>query len=92
MALAYAVMYGTSPHGFADFTRVVALVFGRIALAGFLLKCIVFGALVAVIPIAAGLHASARLKSVPVVVLDGMVRLFFALGAVEVLALAVKYT
>jgi phospholipid/cholesterol/gamma-HCH transport system permease protein len=92
MALAYFVTYGASPHGFADFTRVVALVFGRAALVGFLLKCIVFGALVAVIPIAAGLHASARLKSVPVVVLDGMVRLFFALGAVEVLALAVKYT
>jgi phospholipid/cholesterol/gamma-HCH transport system permease protein len=92
MALAYFVMYGASPHGFADFTRVVALVFGRAALLGFLLKCIAFGALVAVIPIAAGLHASTRLKSVPVVVLDGMVRLFFALGAVEVLALAVKYT
>ena len=92
VALAYFAMYGASPHGFADFTRVVALVFERAALGGFVLKCVVFGALVAVIPIAAGLHATARLKSVPVVVLDGMVRLFFALGAVEVLALAVKYT
>lgn len=91
LALAYAAMYGMSPHGFADFTRVVALVFGPAALGGFVLKCLVFGGLVAVIPIAAGLHASPRLKSVPVVVLDGMVRLFFALGAVEVLALAVKY-
>ena len=91
VALAYTVMYGASLQGFADFTRVVALVFGPAALGGFVLKCIVFGALVAVIPIAAGLHASARLKSVPVVVLDGMVRLFFALGAVELLALAVKY-
>lgn len=92
VVLAYWTMYGASQHGFTDFTRVVALVFSRPALLGFLLKCVVFGALVAVIPIAAGLHASERLKSVPVVVLDGMVRLFFALGAVEVLALAVKYT
>jgi len=91
LALGYAAVYGLSPHGFADFTRVVALVFGPAALGGFVLKCLVFGGLVAVIPIAAGLHASSRLKSVPVAVLDGMVRLFFGLGAVEVFALAVKY-
>jgi phospholipid/cholesterol/gamma-HCH transport system permease protein len=91
LLLAYHVMYGLSPWGAQEYTRTVAAVFDLAALAGFALKCVLFGAAVAVIPIAAGLHASERLKSVPVAVLGGMVRLFFALGAIEVAALAVKY-
>lgn len=91
LVLAYVAMYGLSPWGFAEYTRVIALVFDAPALAGFALKCILFGAAVAVIPIAAGLDATRQAKSAPVAVLGGMVRLFFAIGLIEVLALAVKY-
>jgi phospholipid/cholesterol/gamma-HCH transport system permease protein len=91
LVLAYVSVYGFSPWGADEYARTVAAVFSLSALAGFALKCVLFGIAVAVIPIAAGLHATSRLKSVPVAVLGGMVRLFFALGLIEVGALAVKY-
>ena len=91
MAVAYLAAYGTSPWGFAEYTRTVALVFGPLALGGFMFKCFVFGAAVAVIPIAAGLEATRDAESVPLAVMGGMVRLFVALALIELAALAVKY-
>jgi phospholipid/cholesterol/gamma-HCH transport system permease protein len=91
LVAAYFSMYGFSPWGFGEFTRSVALVFTPPQLAGFALKTLVFGVAVAVIPIAAGLGATRELKSAPVAVLGGMVRLFFALGLIEVLSLAIEY-
>ena len=91
MVVAYLAAYGTSPWGFAEYTRTVALVFGPLALAGFVFKCFVFGAVVAVIPIAAGLDATREPETVPLAVMGGMVRLFVALALIEVAALAVKY-
>ena len=92
LALAYVSLYGVSPWGFGEYTRVIALVFGPPALAGFALKCIAFGVAVAVIPIAAGIHATRDdVKSAPAAIMGGMVRLFFTLAAIEVIALAVKY-
>ncbi len=89
--IAYLVRYGFSPWGFPEYTRAVAVVFAPAIVAGFTLKCLLFGVAVAVIPIAAGLDATQQVKSVPVAVLGGMVRLFFALGLIEVLSLTVKY-
>lgn len=91
LAAAYYSMYGLSPWGFGEYTRTVAQVFDPPQLTAFVLKTVVFGLMVAVIPIAAGLGASRDVKSAPVAVLGGMVRLFFALGLIEVLSLAVKY-
>jgi phospholipid/cholesterol/gamma-HCH transport system permease protein len=91
MVIAYLVTYGASPWGFAEYTRTVARVFGPGALAGFMFKGFVFGVIVAVIPIAAGLDATRNEKSVPVAVMGGMVRLFVALALIELIALAVKY-
>jgi phospholipid/cholesterol/gamma-HCH transport system permease protein len=91
MILAYVAMYGFSPWGFADYTRIIARVFDPAALAGFALKCLAFGAAVASIPIAAGLDATRELASAPEAVMGGMVRLFFALGLIEILALAAEY-
>lgn len=88
---AYFSMYGFSPWGFSEFTRSVGLVFNPAQLAGFALKTLIFGVAVAVIPIAAGLGATRELKSAPVAVLGGMVRLFFALGLIELASLAVEY-
>ena len=91
VALSYLLMYGPSPWGFEPFTRTIARVFTPLALGGLGVKCMAFGAVVAVIPISAGLDATRDAKSVPVAVMGGMVRLFFALGLIEILALAVKY-
>lgn len=91
IVLAYLGIYGLSPWGIEEFTRNVGKVFGPPTLAGFALKCLLFGAAVALIPIAAGLEADKRLKSAPVAVLGGMVRLFFVLGLIEVVSLAARY-
>jgi phospholipid/cholesterol/gamma-HCH transport system permease protein len=91
MVIAYLVMYGNTPWGFAEYTRTVARVFGPLALAGFMLKCFAFGAVVAVIPIAAGLDATRDPDSAPAAVMGGMVRLFVALALIELVSLAVKY-
>ncbi|TMH65638.1 MAG: ABC transporter permease [Betaproteobacteria bacterium] len=91
VARSYLLMYGPSPWGFSPFTRTVASVFTPLALGGLGVKCVAFGAVVAVIPISAGLDATRDAKSVPVAVMGGMVRLFFALGLIEILALALKY-
>lgn len=91
LATAYWSLYGFTPWGFEEYTRAIANAFGPLAMLGFTLKCIAYGVVVAVIPIAAGLDATREMKSAPVAVMGGMVRLFFALGAIEVLALAIKY-
>jgi len=91
LALSYVVLYGVSPWGFEAYTRTVALVFTPLALTALVAKCIAFGAAVAVIPISAGLEATRDAMSAPVAVMGGMVRLFFALGLIEIVALALKY-
>ena len=91
VALSYLLMYGASPWGFELFTRTVARVFTPLAIAGFGVKCVAFGVVVAVIPISAGLDATRDPRTVPVAVMGGMVRLFFALGLIEIAGLALKY-
>lgn len=91
LALSYVVMYGISPWGFEAYTRTVARVFTPLALGALVVKCVAFGVAVAVIPISAGLDATRDPKSVPGAVMGGMVRLFFALGLIEIVALALKY-
>jgi phospholipid/cholesterol/gamma-HCH transport system permease protein len=91
MFIAYLVTYGANPSGFAEYSRTVARVFSPGALAGLVLKCFAFGAVVAVIPIAAGLDATRDPESAPHAVMGGMVRLFAALAFIELLSLAVKY-
>ena len=83
MFIAYLVMYGAIPRGFEEFSRTVARVFDPGALAGLIVKCLAFGAVVAVIPIAAGLDATRDASPPPVAVMGGMVRLFFALALIE---------
>jgi phospholipid/cholesterol/gamma-HCH transport system permease protein len=91
MFVAYLVTYGANPSGFAEYARIVARVFGPTALAGLVLKCLAFGAVVAVIPIAAGLDATRERESVAAAVMGGMVRLFVTLALIEMLSLAIKY-
>ena len=61
-------------------------------LVGFLLKSLLFGLAVALIPLATGLEAEpGQPRSVPFAVLAGLVKLYFVIGAVAVLSLVVKY-
>jgi phospholipid/cholesterol/gamma-HCH transport system permease protein len=91
LAAAYFAMYGFSPWGFGEYTRAVGRVFGASALAGFALKCVLFGAAVAVMPIGAGLAADRRRRTAPIAVRSGMVRLFLVIALIEIAALAARY-
>jgi phospholipid/cholesterol/gamma-HCH transport system permease protein len=91
LPLSYVAMYGVSPWGFEDYTREVASVFSMPILAGFILKSVIFGVVVAVIPISAGVDATDNIKSAPIAVMGGMVRLILALAIIEIVSLAVKY-
>jgi phospholipid/cholesterol/gamma-HCH transport system permease protein len=91
MFVAYLVTYGPNPSGFAEYSRTAARVFGPGALAGLVLKCLAFGAVVAAVPIAAGLEATRDRDSAPDAVMGGMVRLFVSLALIELVALTVKY-
>ena len=90
--LAYLAHYGFSERGLPEFTRIIGHVFDGPVLAGFMLKCLLFGLAVALIPVATGLEAERGvLKSAPGAVLGGLVKLFFVIGLIEVLSLMVKY-
>ena len=90
--LSYVVFYGFTPAGLGEFTRIVSTVFDGIELAAFMLKCLLFGLAVAIIPAATALEAERGvIKSVPAVVLGGLVKLYFVILAVEAASLVVKY-
>jgi phospholipid/cholesterol/gamma-HCH transport system permease protein len=68
-------------------------VFDGVELIAFVVKCLLFGLAVAIIPAATGLEAERDvIKSLPAVVLGGLVKLFFAILAIEFAILVVKYT
>ncbi|MBN1381864.1 MAG: ABC transporter permease [Deltaproteobacteria bacterium] len=54
------------------------------------LKCITYGVFITLIPIMFGLNATNELTSIPVSVLNGMVRVFIAIVIIEVLSLILK--
>jgi phospholipid/cholesterol/gamma-HCH transport system permease protein len=90
--LSYVVFYGFTPAGLPEFTRIVSNVFNGVELIVFALKCMLFGIAVATIPAATGLEAEPGvIKSLPAVVLGGLIKLFFAIVTIEVASLMVKY-
>jgi len=90
--IAYASFYGTSVSGFYAFTRVVGHIFDMQILVGFLLRFLLFGLAVALIPLATGLEAKqGDAHSVPFTVVAGLVKLFFVICVIEILSLVVKY-
>lgn len=56
-----------------------------------LLKCCTFGFFIILIPIRSGLSASNELTSVPIAVLNGMVKVFTAIVIIEVLSLIIRF-
>ena len=75
-----------------EFSRIVVDVFDGPELGLFVLKCLLFGLAVAIIPAAAALEAERDvLESLPVVVLAGLLKLFLVIALIEVATLVVKY-
>jgi phospholipid/cholesterol/gamma-HCH transport system permease protein len=56
-----------------------------------LIKCATFGFFITLIPIRLGLNASQELTSIPVAVLNGMVKVFLAIVTIEVLSSIVRF-
>ncbi len=56
-----------------------------------MIKCPAFGFFITLIPIRSGLNASDELTSVPVAVLNGMVKVFIAIIVIEVLTLTLRF-
>ena len=91
LLLSYLSIYGLSMAGFEAFTQIIAKIFNLNILFGLIAKCALFGLAVTLIPITAGLETPKKLFMVPVSVLRGMMRVFFAIVAIEVVSLALKY-
>ena len=91
LLMAYLAIYGLNPAGFDLFTRTLAKIFDFRIVAGLFFKCALFGLAVTLIPITAGLETPKKLFMVPVSVLRGMMRVFFAIVVIEVVSLALKY-
>jgi phospholipid/cholesterol/gamma-HCH transport system permease protein len=56
-----------------------------------LFKCATFGFFITLIPIRLGLHASGELTSIPIAVLNGMVKVFLAIVIIEVLSSIIRF-
>ena len=91
LVLAYLSIYGPSMAGFEAFTRTIAKIFDFKIVVGLVVKCALFGLAVTLIPVTAGLETPKKLFMVPVSVLRGMMRVFFAIVFIEVVSLALKY-
>jgi phospholipid/cholesterol/gamma-HCH transport system permease protein len=91
LLLSYLSIYGINMAGFEPFTQTIAKVFNFTIVAGLIVKCALFGLAVTLIPVTAGLETPKKLFMVPVSVLRGMMRVFFAIVAIEVVSLALKY-
>ncbi|WP_020652260.1 MlaE family ABC transporter permease [Massilia niastensis] len=91
LVLAYLNVYGVSPWGLGDYTRTVGRVFAPVVTAGFVLKTVLFGLAVAVIPTAAILELQRYPRRIFFTVQPGALRLLFVLLVIEAASLALKY-
>lgn len=89
--LAYVAMFGTAPDGFDEFTLAVGHVFTLPMVVGLVVKCALFGVLVAVVPIASAIATRPGEDQVPAAVVRCLVRLFVSIGLLQVLSLVSKY-
>ena len=91
LVMAYIVVYGFSPWGFAEYTRMVGRVFDPGIAVAFILKTVLFSLAVSIIPIASAMQTRhkfiAAMNSVP----KGTVRLFLALVLIEGASLSIKF-
>jgi phospholipid/cholesterol/gamma-HCH transport system permease protein len=86
--LVSSVIFGTSVDAYIDILLRSASASDMIIV---LLKCATFGFFITLIPISQGLTASQDLTSVPIAVLNGMVKVFLAIVVIEVLSSIVMF-
>jgi phospholipid/cholesterol/gamma-HCH transport system permease protein len=91
LLLAYTSIFGLQLAGYEAFTQTIAKIFNLGVVVGFIVKCTLFGLAVTLIPVTAGLETPKKLFMVPVSVLRGMMRVFFAIVAIEGVSLALQY-
>lgn len=91
LLLAYLNIYGLSPWGLQDYTRTVGRVFAPSVTAGFVVKTVLFGLAVALIPTAAILELQRYPRRLASTVQPGALRLLFVLIVIEAASLALKY-
>ncbi|RPJ02318.1 MAG: ABC transporter permease [Deltaproteobacteria bacterium] len=86
--LVSSVIFGTSIEFYIDTLLSSADLRDIIVL---IVKCAVFGFFITLIPIRLGLSASQELTSIPISVLNGMVKVFVSIIIIEVLSLIVRF-
>lgn len=86
--LVSSLVFGTSVDAYIDTLLDSADVLDIVIL---LIKCATFGFFITLIPIRIGLNASQELTSIPVAVLNGMVKVFLAIVTIEVLSSIVRF-
>jgi phospholipid/cholesterol/gamma-HCH transport system permease protein len=91
LLVGYLAIYGVNTAGFEPYTRTIAKILDFQILAGLVVMGVLFGLAVTLIPVTAGLETPKKLFMVPVSVLRGMMRVFLAIVAIEVVSLALKY-
>lgn len=91
LVLAYVTVYGFSPWGLTEYTRVVGRVFSPAVALAFSVKTLLFSLAVAVIPLASALQGARTRRSQVGPVSQGTVRLFLVLLLIEAASLTIKY-
>jgi len=86
--LVSSMIFGTSVDAYIDTLLHSAAILDIVIL---LIKCATFGFFITLIPIRLGLNASQELTSIPVAVLNGMVKVFLAIVTIEVLSSIVRF-
>lgn len=82
------VVFSTSFDAYVDILLTSADIMDMTIL---LFKCATFGFFITLIPIHQGLTASQELTSIPIAVLNGMVKVFMAIVVIEVLSLVIRF-
>ncbi len=91
LVVSFFVFYGFDFSNLPNYTHYMAQLLPISLVFGLIGKTILFGLGVTLIPIKTGLEIPKRLFLVPVSVLKGMMRVFFAIVLIEVASLAFKY-
>lgn len=92
LLLAYAIVYGFTPWGFASYTRTVGQVFDPALSIVFAVKTLLFALAVSMIPVASALIDAPPSRSRTSADVRALVRMFALLLLIEAASLAVNYT
>ena len=91
LVMAYIVVYGLSPWGLVEYTRMVGRVFDPGIAVAFILKTVLFSLAVSIIPIASVMQTRRQFIGAVNSVPKGTVRLFLALVLIEGASLSIKF-